>query len=177
MQALTHDELTALLTAARARRRRDWLLFLLAYWHAMRVSEVLALTRADVEGGYITVRRLKHSETTVQPLMEHPDPLFNEAFAVPVFVRNLAVNQQLFTIKRRQAEYLFADYAEAVGIPQHKRHIHTLKHTVLTELVNKIGVPATQAWAGHRSGASTLLYTKIDPSDAARAVREALIPV
>jgi integrase len=176
LQALTHDELTALLTAARARRERDWLAFLLGYWHAMRASEIVNLTRADVEGGFITVRRLKGSETTVQPLMEHPDTLFNEKAAVPVYVRNMRSDQRLFEFNRNQLRRLFRGYAAAVGIPLHKRHPHVLKHTVLSELVSKIGVPATQTWAGHRSGASTLLYTRVDPVDAARAVRAALLP-
>jgi integrase len=57
---------------------------------------------------------------------------------------------------------------------EHKRHPHVLKHTVLSELVGKIRVPATQPWAGHKSGASTLLYTRTDPDIAAAAVRAAL---
>jgi integrase/recombinase XerD len=176
LQSLTHEELTAVLTASRARRERDWLAFLLGYWHAMRASEIVNLTRADVDGGFITVRRLKGSRTTVQPLMDHPDPLFNERAAVPVYVRNMQEKQRLFDFNRDNLRRLFRRYAEAVGIPEHKRHPHVLKHTMLSALVNKIGVPATQCWAGHLSGASTLLYTRVDPEDAARAVRAALSP-
>jgi integrase len=164
----------AVLAVSNARRVRDWLMWLLTYRHALRISETLNLTRADVEGGHIIARRLKGSETTIQPLLEHPDPLLNERIAVPLFVRNLTEKQKLFTIKPRRAEYAFAGYAAAVGIPAHKRHPHVLKHTCLTELVPKIGVPAAQCWAGHKSGASTLMYTRMDPAMVAEAVRTAL---
>jgi hypothetical protein len=58
----------------------------------------------DVEGGFITARRLKGSEKTVQPLIEHPDQLFNEKWAVPVFVRNMQAEQRLFPFQLRQLE-------------------------------------------------------------------------
>jgi hypothetical protein len=51
-----------------------------------------------------------------------------------------------------------------------------LKHTILSELIGKAGIPATQRWAGHKSGSSTLIYTKVDDETAAAAVRAALTP-
>jgi integrase len=140
----------------------------------MKVSEILNLTRADVEGGFVSVRRLKGSEPTIQPLMEHTNPLFNEKAAVSVYVRNLALEQRLFPFTRFQADRKFKKYGAAAALPEHKRHCHVLKHTSLAKMIGPAGVPATQAWAGHKSGASTLMYTKVDPDEAARAARSAL---
>lgn len=166
------------MTAARARRERDWLAFLIGYRHGLRCQEILNLTRADVEGGFIVARRLKGSETTVQPLLEDANPLFDERAAVPVFTRNLSENQRLFDISPRQLERTFAARAAEAGLPKFKRHPHVLKHTCATDLLPIAGIAATQAWLGHKSGSSTLIYTKMTQEDAAAAVRRALsLPV
>jgi integrase len=78
MKPLTKDELRSLLTVARSHSERDWLMILVAYWHGMRASEVVALTSGDIGHGEIVVRRLKGSDTTTQPLIYSTDPLFNE---------------------------------------------------------------------------------------------------
>ncbi len=161
------------MAAAHARRKRDWLMFLVQFWHALRASEVVALRRRDVESGFITVARLKGSDRTTQPLMQHAEPLLDEATAIPVYVRNLREDQRLFPIAGQQLLRLFRRYATVAGLPPHKRHDHVLKHTVLSYLIAKIGVPATQRWAGHKSGASTLMYTKVSDETAAEAVRGA----
>lgn len=148
--------------------------FLIGYRHGLRAQEILNLTRADVEGGYVTVARLKGSERTCQPLLGDANPLFDESSAIPVYVRNMQEKQRLFAISERQLERLFAKYAAAAGIPQHKRHPHVLKHTCATELVPLVGLPAAQVWLGHKSGSSTMIYAKPSQEQVSDAVRAAL---
>jgi hypothetical protein len=71
---LTHEELLTLLCAAKAARDRDWLMILIAFWHGLRASEVIALTATCVVDAHISVRRLKGSMHTVQPLMGLSNP-------------------------------------------------------------------------------------------------------
>ena len=71
MQAFSNDELLALLGAARRASERDWLMILVAYWHGLRASEVTKIQRHDIADGHLTVRRLKGSLKTIQPLIEH----------------------------------------------------------------------------------------------------------
>ena len=82
MQYLAKDELLRVLAIAKEARERDWLMFLVAYWHGLRASEVVTLQRHAVANGFLTVRRLKGSDTTTQPLIEDVDPLLNERSAL-----------------------------------------------------------------------------------------------
>jgi len=80
---LTPEELLADLQFARERRVRDWCMFLMAYWHGLRSSEVCALKLADVKADSLTVQRLQGSLKTVQPLYrDRHKPLLDEVAAV-----------------------------------------------------------------------------------------------
>ena len=64
MQSLEKDQLLGLLAEAQKANREHWLMFLVGYWHGLRVSEILALTPAMIADGYLTVQRLKGSMRT-----------------------------------------------------------------------------------------------------------------
>src|SRR6267154_22707 len=93
MQHLSKDELLALLREAKASRERDWLMILVGFWHGLRASEVTGLKRDAVRDGHLIVQRLKGSLRTVQPLVEHPDPLLNERQALIDFCAKSNLNQ------------------------------------------------------------------------------------
>src|SRR2546423_3181926 len=81
MTFLTPDETLSVLKAARERATRDWAMVLLAYRHGLRASEVcgLKLSDIDLKVGSISIRRLKGSLPTVQPLYPHRgQPLLDE---------------------------------------------------------------------------------------------------
>lgn len=69
---LNPDEVKRLLAAARSGRHgsRDYLMLLLMYRHGLRVSELIALRRADLDltSGHLWVQRLKRGLSTSQPL-------------------------------------------------------------------------------------------------------------
>lgn len=174
IQSLTRAELLAVLRCARETSERDWLMILLAFWHGLRSSEVCALTRDAVADGFLRVKRLKGSLPTTQPLVSHEDPLLNEAQGLFEYLQNQPFNQRLFPVTRGHFWRRFQRYAKQAGIPKHKRHPHVLKHTIGTELCDSSGVPITQAWLGHKSGNSTLQYTKKTEQQAAAAVRTLL---
>ena len=84
---LNPEETLAVLKAARERSTRDWAMILLAYRHALRASEVcgLKLVDIDLKAGSISIRRLKGSLQTVQPLYPHRGrPLLDEPAALPL---------------------------------------------------------------------------------------------
>jgi hypothetical protein len=82
-------ELLAVLRVAREHSESDWLLFTFQYIHSHRISEVFALTPENFDGGFVTVQRLKGSLRTVQPLVNHPDPLLNEKPALEALIKTL----------------------------------------------------------------------------------------
>ena len=80
MKALTPAEIHKVLKVASV-SKRNHAMILLAYKHGMRASEVCKLKMSDVDqkNGQITIRRLKGSLTTTQPLSDMSgQPLLSE---------------------------------------------------------------------------------------------------
>src|SRR6516162_10386464 len=68
-KALTPEEILTVLNVA-SESKRNLAMILLAYRHGMRASEVceLRLSDLDLKNGQVTIRRLKGSLTTTQPV-------------------------------------------------------------------------------------------------------------
>lgn len=145
-------------------------MILVAYWHGLRASEVVAITRDDIRDGFLTVRRLKGSDKTTQPLVSHPEPLLSERESLIDYARRTPANQPLFRMCRENFWKLFRRHAETAGVPAHKRHPHCLKHSIAMDIVHTAGVENTRIWLGHKNLGSTGEYAKPTEQDAARAV-------
>src|SRR2546425_9656680 len=106
MVYLTPDELLAVLKAAKARSARDWAMILLTYRHGLRASEVCDLKMSDVDlkAGSISIRRLKGSLHTVQPLYQHRgQPLLDEVGALRAWRRERRAMVPITCSRRRRA--------------------------------------------------------------------------
>ena len=170
IQSLTKEELLALLGAARRRRERDWLLILVTFWHGLRASEAIQLTRDSFVDGYLTVRRLKGSMKTRQELVSHENPLLDERAGVFAFAANARSNQRLFPLTRRRFGQLIEQYGAEAGLERAKCHPHVLKHTIAMFSIGS-GIENVRQYLGHKSISSTGAYLKVSDADAARAVR------
>ena len=98
MTFLTPEETLTLLKAAREHSIRAWAMILLSYRHGTRASEVCGLRLADVDlkAGSITIRRLKGSLQTTQPLFPHRgQPLLDECAALRAWLRPCASRRWL----------------------------------------------------------------------------------
>jgi integrase len=172
VDALTKKELLAVLGAARAVSERDFLMILVAYCHGLRASEVVSIVRDEIKDGFLDVQRLKGSNRTVQPLIEHADPLLNERAALLDYVREMYPNQPLFPVCRRTFGRIVERHSKTAGMPTHKRYPHMLKHTIATEIYRKTkDLTLVQAHLGHVSGSSSMEYTKKDAELAAVEVQ------
>ena len=174
LQSLSKDELLALLRQAKAHRERDWLMILVAFWHGLRASEVTGFTRDAIADGHLTIQRLKGSKRTVQPLIEHPDPLLDERQALIEYVAQSKFGEPVFNISRSQFFRLVQRYAKVAGIPAHCAHPHVLKHSIAMLTIKDAGIEHVRQYLGHKSISSTGAYLKVNDADAARAVRDAL---
>lgn len=121
--------------------------------------------------GYLTVKREKGSETTVQPLLGSDNPLLNEAPALIEKALNTPSFRPLFNVTRQTVFNLVRRYGKAAGIPEQMCHPHNLKHSCGTHMYEETkSLPIVQKWLGHRSGTSTLVYlntTQTAANDAA----------
>jgi len=185
MKSLTQQEVLAVLKAA-SDNPRDLAMILLAFRHGMRASEVceLEMKDLDLKNNEITIRRKKGSLKTTQPLADVPgQPLLSERRVLRDWLKergdhpskHVFVSQKSGKVHRSQFYRIFADAAERAGLPADKRHPHCLKHALGFALVAaNVNLAVVKQALGHRSIASTAVYTQPTDEMAGRAVVAAL---
>ena len=188
MKSLTHDELLKVLRLAE-KNPRDHAIVLLAFRHGMRASEIsnLELKDVDQKNWQITIRRLKGSLTTTQPLADVTgSTLLSERRVLRSWLKkrgehpskHVFVSQKSGRISRSQLHRMFSDLAEQAGLPAGRRHFHMLKHTLGVTLVGaNVNLANIKQALGHRSIASTAVYTQPSDEAAGRAVVSALASI
>jgi site-specific recombinase XerD len=187
MTILTPQEMLDLLKAARQHSTRDSAMILLAYRHGLRASEVCGIKLADLDlkAGSISIKRLKGSLHTVQPLYQHRgQPLLDEAAAVRAWLRKRVADgsDYLFTsqkggkLSRIQFFRNFQKVAQEAGLSAEKRHPHVLKHSLASLLVvGNANLALIRQALGHRSINSTMAYIGTSDAQAAEALQKALM--
>lgn len=183
-KALTPEEILKVLKVA-SESKRNLAMILLAYRHRMRASEVcdLRLADLDLKNGQITIRRLKGSLTTTQPLTDHPGrPLLSSRRVLRAWlVERRDMSDFVFTsqkggrIHRSQFFRMFQSVAERAGLPADRRHPHCLKHALGFSLVAaNVNLASMRVALGHRSIASTAVYAVPTDEQVGKAVNAAL---
>lgn len=185
MKALNHDEILKVLKVA-AENKRNLAMILLAYKHGMRASEVQQLEMKDIDlkNGEITIRRLKGSLKTTQPLADiQGQPLLSEKRVLRAWLdergshpsKHVFVSQKSGQVHRSQFYRIFADIAERAGMARDKRHPHCLKHALGYSLVEaNVNLAIIKQALGHKSIASTAVYTTPTDEITGKAVTAAL---
>ena len=156
---------------------REHAMFLLAFRHGLRATEIANITLADVRNGQIDVRRLKDSLHTVQPLQSHPNPLLDEPTVLAAWLDArgdadgsvfLFTSRQGSALSRRQVYRLFEAIAIRAGIPAGLRNPHQCKHALASLLIRSgVSLAYVQQALGHKHISSTVRYTHISQSEAA----------
>jgi site-specific recombinase XerD len=174
---LSTSELLAILAEAKKHGPREHCLILMCYVHAMRVSELAALTLADVRNGSVDIRRVKGSLHTIQPLQSHPNALLDEPTVLAAWLKVrgdadgsqfLFVSRQGSGISTRQIENIFERIAIRSGIEAGRRNIHILKHSLCSHLIRAgQSIAFVQIQAGHADIKNTAYYMHITSQEAA----------
>jgi site-specific recombinase XerD len=185
MKALAHNELLKVLRLASS-NIRDHAIILLAFRHGMRASEIcnLELKDVDLKNGQITIRRLKGSLTTTQPMADvQGSPLLSEKRVLRAWLKErgthpskyVFVSQKSGHISRMQLHRIFSELAEQASVSKDRRHFHCLKHTLGVSLVEaNVNLANIKQALGHRSIASTAVYTLPSDESAGKAVVAAI---
>jgi integrase len=178
MHAFEIDEVLKLLKTARAESEQDWLMILMTFLHALRAHEVVGgsvtwknkktgkkstarfpgLSAANVVGTKLVVTRLKGSKPVEDELLVHENPLLNERPAVLALCRNTRPKQNLFPISARTFQRRMHYYGKLAGLPELYCHPHTLKHSVLTYLSDRMPLDKLQDRSGHVELGSLGMY-------------------
>lgn len=187
---LTEPELTALLAAPDADTptgRRDHALLVLAVQTGLRVSELTALTCADVRlgtGAHVSclgkgrkqrITPLTSATTTVLTawLAEHRGQP-----AAPLFPSRLGTAMSRDAVERRLTKHAATAARVEPTIAEKRISPHVLRHTAAMRLL-AAGVDSTviALWLGHESVATTQIYIHADLAIKERAIaRTAPLP-
>jgi site-specific recombinase XerD len=146
-------------------RKRDRALFLIAYRHGLRASEVGLLHMDDLNFAQqrMTIHRVKRSLPGIYPLRA------DEVTALKAYLRErqspsptLFLSQRGTPISRRQLDTLMKHYGGLADIPASKRHFHVLKHSIATHLLDAgADLRFVQDWVGHASIKNTVIYAQL----------------
>jgi site-specific recombinase XerD len=160
---LTQDELRQLFKVIRS--KRDRAIFLVAYRHGLRASEIGLLQRADVDAkqGRISIHRLKGSISGMYPMQ--PDVLK----AIRSYLRTrtdespyLFLSNRQVPISRYTLHHLMQTYGEVAGLPPEKRKFHCLKHSIATHLLDAgADLAFVKDWLGHANIQNTTIYARL----------------
>jgi type 1 fimbriae regulatory protein FimB len=175
----TTDEIRRLFSAIES--KRDKALFLIAYRHGLRASEVGKLHVADIDWKRLRIRltRLKGSFSG-----EHPIEA-DEARILKSYLKDrekhltlrdsplLFPSNRNLPISRRMLDKLIKRYGEKAKLPEDKLHFHTLKHSIATHLLEASDdIRFVQDWLGHSNIQNTVIYTHLVSSSRAEKARK-----
>lgn len=165
---LTEDEVIRLLTAAKAIGRhghRDATVIMLAYRHALRVSELVALRwdQVDLKQGLVHINRLKNGTPSNHPIRGP------EIRALRRLKRDYPATPYVFVTERKgplttsTVRKIIARAGRKAAIP-FPVHPHMLRHACGYKLANDgHDTRAIQQYLGHKNITHTVRYTELAP--------------
>lgn len=185
MNYLQPDELLSVLKIARAESLRDWLLILTAYRHGLRAGEVTNLRTTDIVDGSLSIKRLKGSRHTIQPLEGHTGvPLLNLERGLREWLAKERPRNQgdaLFPSEKggclaaKSFNFIFHKHARKAGINYGP---HALKHSLATHLIRaNTNLAVVQQRLGHASITSTQKYIHLNDKEVADVTHNALMSI
>jgi site-specific recombinase XerD len=160
---LTLDETRRIFS--RITDKRDKAIFLIAYRHGLRASEIglLRVDDLDLKRFKILLHRLKGSLSGEHPMQA------DEARAVKAWLKQrgsespvLFPSHRGLPISRQMLDVLMKGYGEEARIPAEKRHFHVLKHSIATHLLDAgADLRFLQDWLGHAQIQNTVIYASL----------------
>jgi site-specific recombinase XerD len=176
---LTFDAIKGLFNVIKAEgNKRDRALFVSAYRHGLRASEVGRLHKTDIDFKQLRLmcHRLKGSHSG-QHTMEA-----DEARILKAYLNSCEDSSPLLfpirrnlPISRKRLDALMKHYGELARLPRDKQHFHVLKHTCATHLVETgDDLRFVQDWLGHSNIQNTVIYTHLVSSSRAEKARKHL---
>lgn len=156
-ETITEDELAKIAKAARD--DKDRAAYIISYYEALRVSEIVNLEQDNIkrEQHLIQIKEAKGMKDRhipiVKPLKLSEDAVLKALKQIPI---GKGVRALQTSFKKKAKEVLNKDL-----------HFHCLRHSGATWLLNKKkwDIRQVQQFLGHSKLATTEIYTHVTPSD------------
>lgn len=167
---LSETEVERLMKAAggdESRRygHRDATMILIAFRHALRVSELVNLQWSDVDfkAARLNVKRLKGSISGVHPLEGDELRALRKLRAQDASAEFMFTTERGGPMSAAGFRKLLARLGDDAGMGALKVHPHALRHATGFALVNKgLDTRTLQAYMGHAQITNTVRYTALD---------------
>lgn len=172
---LTIEEIARLLSAISDKRNKA--IFLMAYRHGLRASEVglLNVQDLDFQKQRVMIHRLKGSLSGIHPLQA------DEARILKSYLKTrnsqsptLFVSNRNLPISRKTLDVQIKQYGAKARLPEDKCHFHVLKHSIATHLLDtgEADIRFVQDWLGHANIQNTVIYASLVSTTRERKARE-----
>jgi integrase len=167
MKYMTTDELKKQLLTIKNERWR--LAALIAFWHGLRVSEIVEMTGKDIQHGHVDVKRLKGSMHTIQRWQKHPDPILDEYSQLEKIAVTVKPTEKLFPITRDGLLKVMKRAGVKNGLHPKQSTFHALKHSQGMFII-PAGIEVARQRLGHTNVSSTGYYINVSDDTAADAI-------
>jgi len=172
------DELKRLLEHIKEKNFRDYVMFLFAYRHGLRASEVgkITMDKLDLENQRVYIESLKNSSNCFMYINE------DELELLKKYIETFKPEKYLFfgktkdkPISRKTLDRKIKKYGKDLGLPKDKLHFHTLRHSFAIHLLQSgIDVRIVQSLMRHKDIKNTMIYTEITDTMRDEAYKKAL---
>jgi site-specific recombinase XerC len=160
IHVLTHRELRRLFSVIP--NLRDRALFLIAYRHGLRASEIAQMEKQDVDLSTtkLHIRRIGRGMNAKHAMQA------DEALALKQYLKErtdqsvaLFVSVHGTPVTRRGLDWLMKLYGHKARLPSLKCHFHSLKHSITAHLLGAgVELQIVHKWLGHSALKNTALY-------------------
>jgi len=171
IQYLTKEELESFFRVIleqgnKKKAKRDFLIFKMMYFHALRCSELvkIRIDDLDLENDKIYIEATKKGKFGNEFL----NPVEKELILDYLKIRRQSKTDFLFIsrtgkqINRKRINELFVEFAQKAELPENKHHPHTLRHSLAVHCANAgFKLVEVQAFLRHKSSKTTEIYFQI----------------
>jgi type 1 fimbriae regulatory protein FimE len=162
---LTEGEIDRLLEAGNNSRNalRDRTLILMAFRHALRVSELVGLRweQIDLDAATVHIHRAKNGTPGIHGLQGDELRRLRALRRIHPHADYVFLSERKAPLSIDGAQKLIERLGEAAGLP-FKIHAHMLRHAAGYALAARgVDTRTLQAFMGHRSIANTVVYTAV----------------
>ena len=162
---LTEGEIDSLLAAAGTSRNpvRDRLLILMAFRHALRVSELVDLRwqQIDLDAAAVHIRRAKNGTSSIHGLQGDELRLLRTLRREHPLASFVFLSERKAPLSIDGAQKLIERLGVTAELP-FPIHSHMLRHSAGYALAGRgVDTRSLQAFMGHRSISNTVIYTAV----------------